>query len=78
MCPDNNILDNYLDTGVQADVATGIKSFMDLSGGFCDLGRFQDVRPSNLCQDSPDHIHSPTYYFKRLRLLRTIAGAVTW
>ena len=37
------ILDYYLDASTKKDIHRGIDHFLDIGGGFCDIGRYSDV-----------------------------------
>ena len=38
------ILDHYLDASTKKDIHRGIDHFLEIGGGFCDIGRYSDVR----------------------------------
>ena len=38
------ILDYYLDESTKKDIHRGIDHFLEIGGGFCDIGRYSDVR----------------------------------
>ena len=40
------ILDFYLDASAKEDIHRAIDSFHEVGGGFCDIGRYSDVRVS--------------------------------